>query len=239
MATYFYKSIIFMLASLSLSGCISTMRGTPDRPFKADIVVKKDLIADAVTSLSNGSLDGQTYTTVRNQKISILLSAVDANYFEFRKDIFANSRHSSAASGALTLLMTIAGGLTPSAGVKNHYLLGTNLVSGVSTQYQKNYLYEKNIASLIATMDGDRDEQLDKILRQLDTDSYRGQAALLDIYRYFVKGTLENAVTTLERQASEKAKEKAAIVQDRERSNQVRTDEMKAARDKANSTPRP
>lgn len=233
MTKNFNKAIICLLACLALPACISTMRGTPDRPFKPNVVIKKDLIEAAVTALSNGSLDGTSNTTTRNKQISILLSAVDANYFEFRKDVYANSRHSSASSGALTLLMTIAGGLTPSAGVKNNYLLGTNLVTGFSTQYQKSYLYEKNIASLIATMDSDRDEQLDKILRQLDNGNYRGQSALLDIYKYFVKGTLENAVTTLERDASEKAKRSALILQNRDLSDQIRSDAMQDARDKA------
>ena len=116
------KAIVFAFAALSVTGCVSTMRGTPDRPFSSTLVTDEAAIKNAVVTLSNGSLDSSDANIVarRNQNISTLLSAVDANYFEFRKNIFANSRHSSAGTGSLTLLMTIAGGLTGSAGVKQH-----------------------------------------------------------------------------------------------------------------------
>ncbi len=210
------KAIVFAFAALSVTGCVSTMRGTPDRPFSSTLVTDEAAIKNAVVTLSNGSLDSSDANIVarRNQNISTLLSAVDANYFEFRKNIFANSRHSSAGTGSLTLLMTIAGGLTGSAGVKQHYLLGTNLVNGVSTQFQKSYLYEKNVGSLVATMDADRDEILKGILVAIDEGEYRGQLALLDVYKYFVAGTLENAVVSLEKKATEQAGKSAADVRD-------------------------
>lgn len=210
------RSGFILLAMLGLCGCISTMRGTPDRPFPVEYVTKKDEIATAVAQLSSGRLDGGSNKAARNEHLSILLSAVDANYYEFRKDLFANSRHSSATAGTLSLLMTIAGSLTGSPGVKQHYLLGTNLVNGFSTQYQKSYLYEKNIASLIATMDSERASTLGKILDSMDEDDYRGQTALLDVYKYFVAGTLENAVTALERQAKQNANDNEMLVREKQ-----------------------
>lgn len=197
------------------------MRGTPDRPFPIQYVTSQSGIEDAVAQLSNGTLDGAQQKTERNRKLSLLLSTVDANYYEFRKDLYANSRHSSAAAGALTLLMTIAGGLTGSPGVKQHYLFGTNLVNGVSTQYQKSYLYEKNIASLIATMDSERASVLSSILDSMENDDYRGQTALLDVYKYFVAGTLENAVTALERGAKQNAAQNEMLVRDKQLRQQL------------------
>jgi hypothetical protein len=258
MATHAFKTCIGISICILLTGCISTMRGTPDRPFKVDQIVVGNNITVAVQSLSTGSLDGPVCKgalaamypsgsdrsastslrmtqqrmigtdfdgsdckTIRNRQVSLLLSAVDANYYEFRKDLFANSRHSAAGSGALTLLMTIAGGLTGSAGVKQHYLLGTNLVNGISTQFDKSYLYEKNIASLVATMDGERDALLSRILDSMDEVDYRGQSALLDVYKYFVAGTLENAVTSLERQARQKADDSALLLRNERHRNRV------------------
>lgn len=211
------RNLLILLAVCANCACISTMRGTPDRPFPVEYVTGEDgsKVKSAVASLSNGSLDGGANKTDRNKNLSILLSVVDANYYEFRKDLFANSRHSSAGAGTLSLLMTIAGSLTGSPGVKQHYLLGTNLVNGFSTQYQKSYLYEKNIASLIATMDSERASTLSKILDSMNDDDYRGQTALLDVYKYFVAGTLENAVTALERQAKQNATDNEMLVRDK------------------------
>jgi hypothetical protein len=226
------RNLLILLAVCANCACVSTMRGTPDRPFPAGYITKEreaEIKASAV-ALSNGSLDGDDRKTERNQKLSLLLSAVDANYYEFRKDLFANSRHSSASAGTLSLLMTIAGSLTGSPGVKQHYLLGTNLVNGFSTQYQKSYLYEKNIASLIATMDSERALILGEILDSMEKNDYRGQTALLDVYKYFVAGTLENAVTALERDAKGKAAHNEMLVRDRslrQESNQQKRDQLK------------
>ena len=236
----FVKATICMMTCLIMAGCVSTMRGTPNKPFSSKLVTDEDVIKTAVEELSRGAHDGRDAISEknRNEKISILLSAVDANYFEFRKDVFANSRHSSASSGMLTLLMTIAGGLTGSAGVKQHYLLGTNLVNGVSTQFQKSYLYEKNIGSLVATMDADRDKVLDGILSAIEARDYRGQTALLDIYNYFIAGTLENAVASLEQKTLAEAKKNAGLVRNRSLSNALNTieaaaDKKRAERDSA------
>ena len=87
-------------------------------------------------------------------------------------------------------------------------------MNGVSTQFQKSYLYEKNVGSLVATMDADRDEILKGILVAIDEGEYRGQLALLDVYKYFVAGTLENAVVSLEKKATEQAGKSAADVRD-------------------------
>lgn len=197
---------------LMACSCISTMRGTPQRPFEPGLVTDKATLKQAVLDLSSGALDGTDKKKQRDNEVSKLLSAVDANYFEFRKDVRANSRHSSAASGMLTLLMTIAGGLTESAGVKNRYLLGTNLVGGTSTQFQKSYLYESNIAALIAKMDADRDKTLAEIMNMMEDDDYRGHLALLNVHKYFVKGTLESAVTSIEKAATEDARDAATVL---------------------------
>ena len=225
------RNLLIILAACANCACVSTMRGTPDRPFPPAYITKEreTEIKDSAVALSNGSLDGADQKTERNQQLSLLLSVVDANYYEFRKDLFANSRHSSATAGTLSLLMTIAGSLTGSPGVKQHYLLGTNLVNGFSTQYQKSYLYEKNIASLIATMDSERASTLSKILDSMEEDDYRGQTALLDVYKYFVAGTLENAVTALERQAKQNATDNEMLVRDkqlRQSLNQQRQQEL-------------
>lgn len=210
------------LMCLVASGCISTMRGTPERPFEPGVVTDKATLERAVLELSSGALDGTDKKIARDKEVSKLLSAVDANYFEFRKDVRANSRHSSAASGMLTLLMTIAGGLTESAGVKNHYLLGTNLVGGTSTQFQKSYLYESNIAALIAKMDADRDKTLAEIMNMMEDNAYRGHLALLNVHKYFVKGTLESAVTSIEKAATEDARNAAAVLNDKALRNELK-----------------
>lgn len=223
-----YKTMaVVLLCVACLSGCVSTMRGGPQRLLPVELVDKL-VVEKAATELASGDFDGDMQKLGRNARISKLVSAADANYYEFRRDLLANSRHSDAASGTLTLLMSIAGSLTGSPGVKQHYLLGTNLVNGVSTQFDKSYLHEKNIASLAATMDADRASQLVVILDGMEQDGYRGQTALLDLYKYLAAGTVESAAISIERQARENAEKNGMIVSDpalRARLRQVRQDE--------------
>lgn len=187
-----------------ITGCVSTMRGGPPRMLPADLVTKTE-VETAAKTLASGVNDGQANKIERNKNISLLVSAADARFYEFRRDILANARHSSAGSGILTLLMSIAGSMTGSPGVKQHYLLGTNLVNGVSSQYGQSYLHEKSVAALIATMDADRSAQLIVILNGMEDSEYRGQTALLDLYKYLSAGTIESAVESIERHAKENA----------------------------------
>lgn len=193
--------VLLVCMGFLLAGCATGLRGAPKPPFDPKLVENK-AFADP-TSLFN-ELVQATDPKARNKAVTKLLALVDIRYTEFRHNLVANKKNSEAATDMLLLAMNIAGGLTTSAGVKDHYLAGSALVQGGNTIYDKDYLFDQTLPALVAQMDANRKAKLLEIrtaMASQSIDEYPGQVALADILDYHQAGTLFGAVAGVHRAA--------------------------------------
>lgn len=211
-ANFAYASILLLL-----TGC-ATFRGAPPAPFVVKDVWAKDSIQAAVKSLTGTcpkpvNTDSQgaqcivvTTEIERNEKAHLLLALVDTEYRDFVQKFVYEKQHVQASTNFLRLLMTTAGGLTNSRGVKDNYLAGASLLSGGDAIFDNEYLFKETSRALASQMDASRAKMrtaIDMKLR-LPYPDYPGPSVLADIQAYYRAGTITQAVTDTQREAAVK-----------------------------------
>lgn len=211
--------IMFSLALSTLTSC-ATFRGAPAAPFVVKDVWSKNSIRAAVQSLggnctkdySDVDPEGNQRCIVvsseidRNKMAHLLLALVDTEYRDFTQKFVYEKQHVQASTNFLRLLMTTAGGLTKSLGVKDNYLAGASLLSGGDAIFDNEYLFKETARALAAQMDASRAKMrtdIDLKLR-LPYADYPGPSVLADIQAYYRAGTIAQAVTDTQKQAAAK-----------------------------------
>jgi hypothetical protein len=187
-------ALVLTLAML-MSAC-STMRGSP-KPLLSRGQINGTTIVDAQAQMV--ILTNPPTLEARNEALLKLLSLADMRYAQYRIDLVNNRRGTRAGAGGLTLLADVAATLTNSVGVKDNYIALSALIDGGEAVFDKEYLFDKTIDSLIARMDADRKAELASIYEKLELDltKYPGHSALADALEYFSSGTLDSALVSV------------------------------------------
>lgn len=201
---------VAVVGVLTLTGC-NTLRGAPEPPFKTAHVWTDDSVKTLVLNLANPASNTSTADDLckqsRNLNASQLIAFVDVNYMHYRQGFVFDRQHTQAASTSLKLMMTAAGGLTSSRGVKDNYLAGIGLLTGGEALYDKTYLFEKTAPALVSQMDASRKLRLSELLTKLqglECPDYPGQVVLSDIIDYYYKGTVVGAISATQKDAEAK-----------------------------------
>lgn len=200
---------LVVLTCLTLASC-NTLRGGPEQPFATKDVWDKNAVKTVVDALSGNVANTPTEDDcvgTRNINAFKMIAYVDVNYLQYRHTLIYDKQHTQAITDGLQLLMTIAGGLTDSTGVKDNYLAGIALLTGGEAIYDKSYLFEKTAPALVAQMDASRKQRLVELLAKLDglqCSKYPGLVALSDILDYYYIGTLSGAIASTQKDADSK-----------------------------------
>lgn len=211
------RSLLLLVSTLVLTSC-NTLRGGPPSP----IAVKEAWTDERLKGVVQG-LSGETANTpsntgckdARNLNTYILISYVDVNYLQYRQSLVYDKQHAQAISSSLQLMMTIAGGLTDSSGVKDNYLAGIALLTGGEAVYDKSYLFEKTAPALASQMDAGRKGRLVEMMAKLqnfDCSQYPGLVALSDVLDYYHQGTLPGAISATQKNAETKDAEAQGLM---------------------------
>jgi hypothetical protein len=198
--------MILALVMLALVGC-NTMRGAPEPPFKSSQVWTDDAVKAWVDALAASKPSDVNCKQTRDYNAIQLIALIDVNYMHYRQGFVFDKQQVQAISSGLQLMMTIAGGLTNSTGVKDNYLAGIALMTGGEAIYDKSFLFEKTAPALASQMDASRKLRLSEILAKLEgyeCQKYPAQVALSDILDYYFKGTLIGAITATQKDAEAK-----------------------------------
>lgn len=202
--------LVLLLASLG--GC-ATFRGAPDLPFESGKVFGKDETQNALKKLASSDPDFDV--AERNGQVIKLIAAIDLGYGGFKQQFMAQRQHVGSLSDALILAMTVAGSLTNSAGVKEHYLQGIALVRGGTENYDKNYLLTQTVHALVAQMDASRKQKLQEIYEKMTNSNlvqYPAIAAYNDVLDYYHAGTVLGAILSIQADAKQKENEANALL---------------------------
>lgn len=205
-ASFAYASILLLL-----TGC-ATFRGAPPAPFVVKDVWEKDSIQAAVKSLTGTCPTPANGCAVvidnvgRNKNAHLLLALVDTEYRDFVQKLVYEKQHVQASTNFLRLLMTTAGGLTSSIGVKDNYLAGASLLTGGDAIFDNEYLFKETARALAAQMDASRAKMRTAINLKLGLPypDYPGPSVLADVQAYYRAGTIAQAVTDTQREAAVK-----------------------------------
>lgn len=194
--------VLSAILAVSSTAC-TTLRGAPD-----PLIRPKQLESSAKfnpETLLEGLIESGDDQAERDGNIVKLLAVCDIRYSEFRNELVSNSRHTKATAGGLSLLTNVAASLTDSIGVKDNYIALSTLIQGGQTIYDRDYLLDRTLDALVSQMDANRKSTLVTIREgmQLSTRRYPAQVALADIIDYYHAGTLNGAITGIQKSASE------------------------------------
>lgn len=201
--------LLAVIGAVLLTAC-HTIRGAPPAPFKASKVWDDSSLKDLVSTLSGAQTNTKPVEDckdIRNLSAHQLIAYVDVNYMNYRQSFVFDRQHADAISDGLQLMMTVAGGLTNSKGVKDNYLAGIAILTGGETIYDKSYLFEKTAPALATQMDAGRKEKALELLTKLEKlpcPAYPGQVVLADILDYYSRGTVVGAITETHKDAQAK-----------------------------------
>ncbi|MEI2431155.1 hypothetical protein RDV84_13025 [Lysobacter yananisis] len=192
--------------SASLVGCVTG--GRPERIVKSTDVFPQKVVEEAFKELA--AVDASTESppekrATRDRNTIKLLAAIDLRYTEYKPRLLEQSQQVSIFRDMGTLMMTIAGALTESAGVKQNYLQGIALTTGAADIYNERVMFKLTAGAIVAQMDASRKAKLADIYDSLEfpIEQFPAMAALNAVLDYYEAGTLQGAVAAMQANAKD------------------------------------
>jgi len=194
-------------AALMVAGCAS-FDGMPEPIFTADTAVAnatRTYPLDAVVQTMAGQ-DGDFRKVYRNRVAAAYLMAIDARYFEFRRQLSRSMKGANlgfdfavlALTGSAAIWENVAGDLAAAA----------TGVAGARATLNRELYFERTMPALVSLMEAQRLEIRTSILRGLSQseDEYTVQELFADLSRYEGAASIDGAI----QRASEIAGQQAA-----------------------------
>lgn len=203
-------STIFLIvcAIMPASGCQS-VRGYPDRVNDSDeliTAVKATYpIADVIAHYANKTTDEEK-RSYRNEIVTAYILAIDTNYSEFSKGMFAQRGYLTVGGETLKSLFGAAGALT-SAGQTSQILSGLSAAyDAADGSVESNIYYSQTQLTVISTMTAERSKVRVRILKgcQASSTDYPLAAALTDLEDYYRAGSVPGALSAIATTAGQK-----------------------------------
>lgn len=152
-----------------------------------------------------GIKDDSEQIRYRDSVIGIYMTAIDANYMDFRRRLSREVKGSGFGVG-LGLAALTSGGAIAAERTANILSAAATGLTGAQGALSKEVYFEKTLPALFAGMDANRIRHRATIMRRMrDTpgSSYSLTEAFSDLASYEAAGSLENAIEMVTREASE------------------------------------
>jgi hypothetical protein len=196
---------LLVSAVLSLSACATFQGGMPNLPFNVEEdlgIVRSELsnAASVKTFYANPSEQS------RNKFIASRLVITNIEYLKYIKSMSAESAQVHSATDILVLTLDIAATAFSAASTKTVLTALSSTAGGVRLAIDKNAYFEKTMSALIASMNAQRKEILTRIIRGtgMDLNGYPFEQAYADINDYYLAGTLQGALSSIQTEAGNK-----------------------------------
>jgi hypothetical protein len=205
--------LLLPLSALALSGC-ATFRGGPENIFDTTALVKKartyevSAVDDAIETLDGDPMGQKRY---RNKVVRSYMTAIDAQYNDFRSSVGIEGRGGALAFDILTLGLATAGSL--STGAAPELAAAAGAATGTRAAIDKNLVGEKTIPALFAAMEAERFRMRATIFERMQEEyaDYPMEAVWNDLQSYRVAGTMDEAISQVTDQAAnDRAEARAA-----------------------------
>lgn len=236
------KNFLSICFIIFLSGCATFQGGMPDLPFNAEeelCIVKANL----KTAASVNAYYSSPSIESRNKFIASRLVITNIEYLKYIKNVSAEESQIHSATDILVLSLDVAATAFTPAATKTILSALSSITGGTRLAIDKNAYADKAMSALVSAMNAQRKEVLKRVVAgsAMSLNGYTFEQALSDINDYYLAGTINGALSSIQRDAS--VKEAAAdsaitILMGKRDSNfvdantQARIDKMLGAIDK-------
>lgn len=191
-----------------LSGC-ALLKGTPNAPIDVKIVAEN--IEKNLNNINDTYVDEATKQETkiiitkgtRDSRINSAFILIDLRYQEFVNNSGLQHRAKTLASEFTQLSLNLAGTAVGGAGLKTLLAALSAGISGTNLAFEKTFIYESTVPALIMQMNADRSVLRNQILKRMQQNisDYPWEAAVLDLIEYYNAGTLQNAISSIKKNA--------------------------------------
>lgn len=193
-------SIGLVIAAASLTGCAAVdgiARPVIDTGTMRASVARYP-VGQAVQSFYGtvAERQGLSRRDYRDMVVAIYLSAVDAEFYEFRQQLSTSSKGSSLGLDLVVLALTGVAAVAKQSAV-NELATAATVAGGARASIDKNLFFDKTLPALVAAMDAERARVRLAIAGKLELDEarYPMSAAFNDIYEYQLAGSIDRALS--------------------------------------------
>ena len=189
------KRAYILIAPLVLSGCAS-FDGMPEPVIQSKTAInaiEKNYQLDAVIT-AMASLEEGPRTNYRNRVVSAYLLALDARYFDFRRDLSRNIKGGNIGFDLALLGLTGSAAIWDSAAAELSAV--ATAIAGGKASLNRELYFERTLPALIALMEAQRLDVRSDILRGLTEieSEYTIEEAFGDLARYQAAASLDGAI---------------------------------------------
>jgi hypothetical protein len=237
-----FKRLLSISAVVLIAGCATFQGGMPDLPFNTE-----EELGIVKTNLKDAASVNAYYTSPsvesRNKFIASRLVITNIEYLKYIKNLSAEESQIHSAADILVLSLDVAATAFSPATTKTILSSVSSITGGTKLAIDKNAYAGKTMSALISAMNAQRKEVLKRIVvgSAMSLNGYPFEQALSDINDYYLAGTINGALSSIQRDAAVKeanADSAITIAMGRRDSNfvdasvQARVDKMLGAVDK-------
>jgi hypothetical protein len=198
---------VLALSAIALSGC-AAVQGMP-------VPITTDSVSKAMVCPTNEEVLGFQYGTdagakQRNAVIAKCVSAINANYTQFKLKLQSEAVSANLTTDILALGLTGAAALTKGA-TATEFAQGSIVVQGTGDAISKDVFYQQTLPAIISTMEANRDAALKTIVDHetgdLTAQKYGLAEAVPDLSAFEAAGNLYKAISDLTKTANTTAQQ--------------------------------
>ena len=205
-----FRCCFILAAAATLSGCLASLAGAPDRLFPLEEETRSAKIVSSPERYEEYARSfGQRKFELRNQIVLSRMYAIDMLYSDYEARLTRERQEVGFYSTVVNLALNSAGTLAGGAATKaTLHAIAAGLV-GARTSYEKDILIERTVAILQKQMRVNRKEVKAQIVQRMSgsTAAYPLEFALTDVERYYRAGTISGALLGVDADVSLKLDE--------------------------------
>lgn len=199
----FFKNVTLLLICSVLFGCSTFQGGMPNLPFNVEEelgIVKSELKNSASVKTYYESPSSDT----RNKFIASRLVITNIEYLNFIKNLSAEESQIHSATDILVLSLNVLSASFTPVNTKTSLSALSSMIGGGRLSIDKNAYHEKTMSALISAMNAQRKDVLKRLLKgaQVDLNVYSFEQALSDINDYYLAGTFNGALASIQHDAA-------------------------------------
>jgi len=153
----------------------------------------------------------------RNDVILNAILLIDINYQGFINNSGLEQRQKDIGVDVAILSLNLAGAAVGATQAKTILAAVSAGVLGTNTSFDKTFVYEQTIPTLLAQMNADRSDIYSRIVKKMRTlnfKDYSMQEAIHDLIDYYNAGTLQGAIISIRKNAGGKQASSEVLAQE-------------------------
>lgn len=191
--------------AVMVSGCATFQGGMPNLPFNVEdeLGIVQGQLKDAASV--KVYYDAPSVEN-RNKFIASRLVITNIEYLKFIKSLSAEEAQIHSATDVLVFSLDVLATASTVINAKTALSGLSSMVGGARLSIDKNAFHEKTMSALISAMNAQRKDVLKRILKgnALDLNGYSFEHALSDINDYYLAGTINGALMSIQKDSAVK-----------------------------------